>query len=362
MNDLESSGALKHNQRVIPHSRPTIGIMERDAVLSTLEASWVGAGGENSRHLEDELADYFRRDSALPVASGSAAIEIALRVIGTEGSAVAMPAYSCMSIKRAIVRAGGVPLELDVDARDLSFQSGTLTSLPESCAAIVLVHQFGLPARAGREVPGLTIPVVEDVTASVGATAAGGQAVGTSGRMTVMSFSATKMVCAGEGGALVGDAMDIERARAWADPESTLPAWAPVPNAKMSAMACSLARVQLGRLPELISRRRQIARYYDQVLAERSERVRRPLAEERGTWWRYLVAVEHGHIDRVLELARARGVTFARPVPETSWTARGQFPVADSLHATLVSVPIFPTLSDAEVERVGDVLDATVPW
>ena len=94
----------------IPHSRPQFGRSERLAVLATLDRSWVGAGGEASRELEHALTALFGRPAAMAVASGSAALEVALRAVGVAGELVAVPAFACGSIERAIVRSGDAPI------------------------------------------------------------------------------------------------------------------------------------------------------------------------------------------------------------------------------------------------------------
>ena len=345
---------------LIPHSRPLLGDAERDAVLSTLERGWVGAGGEIAERFSDEIAAYLGRAAAVPVSSGTAALEIALRIIGVEGDAVAVPAFSCASIERAIVRAGGIPHLVDVDPNDLSFPLDQLESLSEICVALVLVHQFGVPARCAPAARNLRAAVVEDVTTGLGGTL-GDHRVGTFGQIAALSMSATKMLCAGEGGAIAGEMPDIDLAQQWLDPESALPPEAPVFNAKLSAVAAALASVQLRRLRGFIARRSEIASYYDAVLGERSHRVIRPLSRDRGTWWRYLVALPAGEPTAVIERANAKGIRFARPVPERRWASRGRFPVSDRLHASLISVPIYPSLTDGEVERVADTLAGVIP-
>ena len=194
------------------------------------------------------------------------------------------------------------------------------------------------------------IAVIEDVTTCIGGRLMG-RAVGGFGRLVVMSFSATKMVCGGEGGAVLGSAEDIEAARRWTDPESDLPPDAPVPHAKMPDLACALARAQLERLPEFVSRRAEIARQYDEALGWQADRVLRPAGDRTGTWWRYLVAAAWDAAG-VVERGRAKGVCLSQPVPGRRWEGRGSFPVSDQLHRTLVSAPIYPSLADNEIDHV----------
>ena len=339
-------------KQLVPHSRPQLGEQERAAVLATMDRSWVGAGGEATRELEFALMTMFSRPAAMAVSSGSAALEVALRVVDVAGELVAIPAFACSSIERAVVRSGGRPWLVDADPSDLSFPPGILRSLAGRCKAAIMVHQFGLPAvaAAAEEVADLPMTVIEDATTCIGGRLMG-RAVGGFGRLAVMSFSATKMVCGGEGGAVLGSLDDVEAARRWIDPESDLPPDAPVPHAKMPDMSCAVARVQLTRLPEFVSRRMEIARLYDEALGGESYRVPRAAAGCTGTWWRYLVAVAGDAADAV-EQGQANGISLSRPVSGRRWEASGSFPVSDRLHRTLVSVPIYPSLTDSEVNRV----------
>jgi perosamine synthetase len=358
--------ADREGELPVPHSRPQLGHRERLAVLAALDRSWVGAGGPAGSDLEDALAASFGRPAAVAVSSGSAALEAALRVADVAGEQVAIPAFACGSIERAVVRAGGRPHLVDSHPDDLSFPPGTLRSLAGRCKAAIVVHQFGLPAasavEAAQAAQAAGMAVIEDVTTCAGGRVMG-RSVGTFGRLVVMSFSATKMLCGAEGGAVAGSVKDVEAARRWIDPESDLPPDAPVPHAKMADLAAALARVQLERLPEFLARRAEIARLYDDALGEDSNRVLRPPHEApnttSGTWWRYLIAVQADATDAVKH-GRAEGVGFARPVPRRLWHGRGDFPVSERLYQTLVSVPIFPALTDREIDRVRRVLPRVV--
>ncbi len=339
---------------LVPHSRPQLGYRERQAVLATLDRSWPGAGGEASREFENALAASFGRPAALAVSSGSSALEVALRVVDVAGESVAVPAFACASIERAVVRAGGRPYLIDADADDLSFPPGVLRSLAERCKVAIVVHQFGLPAVSAAEAAVLPMTVIEDVTTCVGGRVAG-HPVGTFGRIVVMSFSATKMLCGGEGGAIAGSIEDVEVARSWIDPESDLPPDAPVLHAKMPDITCALARVQLGRLAEFVTRRALIAQLYDEALGAEANRVLRVPDDRLGTWWRYLIDVTHDAAG-VVERGRADGVGFSQPIPRRLWEGQGRFPVSDRLHRGLVSVPIYPSLTDGEIEHVRQTL------
>ena len=343
---------------LIPHSRPQLGHDEQSAVLATMARGWVGAGGDASKQFESVLGATFARPAALAVSSGSAALEITLRVTDVAGELVAIPAFACASIERAVVRAGGRPYLIDADPDDLSFPRGTLRSLARRCKAAIVVHQFGLPAVSAAETGDVPMTVIEDATTCVGGRLKD-RAVGSFGRFVVMSFSATKMLCGGEGGAIAGSVEDVEAARRWTDPESSLPLDAPVPHAKMPDLTCALARVQLGRLAEFLDRRAEIARLYDEALGVEAHRALRARDDHSGSWWRYLIAVEDDAV-RAMQQGRAHGVAFSQPVPERRWRDRGDFPVSDRLLRTLISVPIYPSLTEGEVEQIQQALRRVV--
>ena len=111
------------------------------------------------------------------MSSGSAALEIALRVTDVAEELVAIPAFACASIERAVIRAGGRPYLVDADPDDLSFPRGAFRSLAGRCKAAILIHQFGLPAVAAEEAADLPMTVIEDATTCVGGRL-DGQAVG----------------------------------------------------------------------------------------------------------------------------------------------------------------------------------------
>ena len=338
----------------IPHSRPLVSESNMHAVLSVMRSGWVGARGPVGDRLASELAAVVGHPSGVCVSSGTAALELAIRAITPVGERVAVPAYACVSVERAARRAGAVPHLIDVEPETLSYPTSTLSEEGGQCAAVVLVHQFGLPALATMASQSLEVPVIEDVTTALGGVIRGAP-IGSFGRLAVTSMSATKLLCAGEGGAVLGQPADISWITAWIDPESQLPEDFPVPNAKLSDLAAALGRSQLDELPDFIHRRAAIANHYNTCLARYELSPKVPPPETIGTWWRYLVEVSD-YAEDAVRLAQAEGVAFARPVLRRRWIGTDAFPISERLVKSIISVPVYPALSDGEVERVGDTL------
>jgi dTDP-4-amino-4,6-dideoxygalactose transaminase len=169
------------------------------------------------------------------------------------------------------------------------------------------------------------------------------------------------MICAAAGAVLVGDAPDVADAAGWMHPESSIDRNLPVPNAVLTDLAAALGEVQLEQLDGFVERRTEIAREYQSIAAELGLEVKVPAAGTDATWWRFLVALPPGHdIDAVVDAARIRDVVFARPVTHPPSDEPGAFPVSERMRRTLVSIPIYPSLSDADVERVSGVLRSSV--
>src|SRR5436190_1377663 len=135
----------------------------------------------------------------------------------------------------------------------------------ELAARLGVPHAFGLAADL-EPFQALAVPVIEDCAQALGAELDDGRPAGSRGALAVCSFYATKMIAAGEGGAVAGPAALIARVREARDYDerTTL---APRTNAKLTDMAAALARGQLARLDAFIARRRALAARYRAALA-----------------------------------------------------------------------------------------------
>lgn len=156
----------------------------------------------------DELARRFGQPSAVFTASGSAAIEVALEVLGIgRGDEVVVPDVGCHSIGAAVVRQGAVPVFVGV-GESLTLSSDDVSAaLSPKTRAVVAAHHYGLPCDVRGIVEALPpeITVIEDVAPAWGARARGAVA-GSAGAFAVTSFGPSKPVTLGGGGALLGPA------------------------------------------------------------------------------------------------------------------------------------------------------------
>jgi perosamine synthetase len=223
--------------------------------------------------------------------------------------------------------------------------------------AAVVPHAFGQPV-ARDALARLDLPVVEDCAQTLSASHDVAP-VGSGGAVAICSFYATKLFTTGEGGMIAGPSGVVERARA-ARAYDECRDLAARCNAKLTDMAAALGLVQLGRLDEFIARRRAIAARYRTRL--RSSPCTLPAETPGHVYHRFVLQVRQP-VDAVLGALAARGIVARRPVfrPLHATVGGEGYPEADRLWATSISLPCYPTLTDAEVDTVsaalGEVLD-----
>ncbi len=300
---------------------------------------------------------------AVGVASGTDALEIALRAVGVSAGAEVITVPNAGGYTTgAVLAIGATPVLVDVDARSLLID-------PERCAAavtsrtaaIVVTHLYGSPAsvRSLREwlPPGL--PVVEDAAQAHGAVA-DGQRVGVLGDAAAFSFYPTKNLGAiGDGGAVVSrDRAILDRARmlrqyGWS--ERYVASVGGGRNSRLDEIQAAVLRVKLPHLTTWNDARRAIARRFLDAVSDRVEFVTRADASNVV----HLCVARHPERDALRDRLSALGVGTAVhfPVPDHAQTAfAGRVrvpeptPCADRACAEVLSLPCFPELTEAELE------------
>jgi perosamine synthetase len=338
---------------LIAHSRPSISDDDVERVARVVRSGLLAQGPEVAA-FERELAARLGVDDAAAVASGTAALELALRALGVgAGDDVLIPTYVCDALHHAVTRAGGTPVLVDADPVTLSMSAkDALARRTRRTRAAIVPHAFGLcvnlePFRA------LDVPLIEDCAQALGATV-DGRPAGASGTLAVCSFYATKMIAAGEGGAVAGPAELVARVREARqyDERDTL---RPRLNAKLTDMAAALARGQLGRLDAFVERRRALAARYRRQLARAPLRL--PADRPGHVYHRFVVGVD-GDPAALAEALAARGVAARRPVYRPAHRALGLtgYPDADRLWSESLSIPCYPALGDEAADRVAAAL------
>ena len=309
---------------------------------------------------------------AVAVASGTAALTIALLALGVRGREVVVPANTFYATAAAVLQAGARPVFADVEAGTFALSAATTAAaLTPRTAAVVTVHIGGLISPQIDELRALCdergIALVEDAAHAHGATF-DGRFAGSFGAAAAFSFYPTKVVTSGEGGmVLTGSEELAQEARIYRDQGKGAfsanhhvrlgSAW------RMSELHAATGLVHLRRMEEFIARRRAVAARYDKALGDLDGI--QPLAEPpgcRSNIYKYIALLPPG-LDRARfksELAqrfqvKLSGEVYDLPLhrqPVLAEYAGPPLPVAEELAARHICLPVHSDMTDSEVDEV----------
>lgn len=335
------------------------------AIAEILDAGWYVLG-DAGRRFEAAFADWIGAEQAVGVASGTDAIEVALRGLGIgPGDEVVTQANTCVPTVAGIERTGAIPVLCDVDPEGAVMDPTSLAgALSPRTRAVVPVHLYGQCAdtKAIRAVvEGRGIHVVEDCAQAHGA-AFQGELAGTMGTAGAFSFYPTKNLGAlGDGGAIVThDASLAERLR-------SLRQYGQVDryrhvlrgvNSRLDELQAAVLSVRLPGLEEANRRRAAIANAYFEALSDTAVRPLPALPSRRHVFHLFVVRTESRERLRA-ELAK-RGVQtlIHYPIPvhrHEPYADLAKGPVSlkysERLAREILSLPLYPEMSDAQVEH-----------
>jgi perosamine synthetase len=328
--------------------------------------------GPYTTRFEQAFAAAHQAPEAVATSSGTAALEIILRVAGVAGREVVIPANTFYATAAAVLHAGARPVFADIDPATFALSPQTIVrALTPATAAVILVHIGGLITPDAGAVASLCaehgIALVEDAAHAHGATCDGAFA-GSFGLAAAFSFYPTKVVTAGEGGMILTRTADLAaEARLYRDQgKGSFTANHHVRHGsawRMSELHAATGLVHLDAMAAAIASRRAVASRYDAALAALDGI--EPLPEPppcRSNYYKYLALLPEGaDRDRFRnELETGHGVRLAGEVydlplhrqPVLASFAGPPLPVAESLCARHVCLPVHSDMTDAETEHV----------
>ena len=368
-------GVLGNPEGFVSLHEPEFLGEEEALVLDCIRSGWVSSVGKYVDHFEAEIAASCGTAHGVAMVNGTAALEVALRVVGVmPGDEVLMPSLTFIATANAAHHLGAVPHFVDADIRTLGLDPVALRAYLEEIAerrngvtingrtgrrlaGLVPMHVFGHPvdmsglSQVARE---FDLKLVEDAAESLGSKI-GDRPCGSFGRVAALSFNGNKIVTTGGGGAVVTD-----------DPELAVRAkhlttTAKVPhkwkffhdeigyNYRMPNLNAALGVAQLGQLGARLFQKRALAQRYIEAFAE-AEWVEL-FVERPGTtanyWLNTLVLSPEVSTarDMVLEALNDAGL-MARPIweplhslPIYAHCPRADLPITNDLAERIINVP-----------------------
>ncbi|MDP6776798.1 MAG: DegT/DnrJ/EryC1/StrS family aminotransferase [Candidatus Latescibacteria bacterium] len=361
---------------MIPIFRPWFGEEEVQAVREVLLSGWVGPGPK-VEELESAFADYVGVRFAVSVNSCSSALFLALKVLGVEGGEVISTSMTFVATNHAILQNGATPAFCDIEPDTLNVDPACVAeAISERTSAVVVMHFAGHPCDMDPilEAAGSRgIPVVEDAAHATG-TRYKDRMVGALGTIGCFSFHAVKNLSTCDGGMLTTDDPDLaerlrllrwmgiskdtwerfgksEVGRSW-DYEVDEAGY----KCQMNDLNAAIGLVQLGKLESANAQRREVVAEYGRAFADLPW-LKRPTVKDyaRSAHHAYVaqVADRDGLIDHLARNGVTAGVHYKPNHLYSVYSPyRRPLPVTESVWRNLITLPLYPSMTDADVAQV----------
>jgi dTDP-4-amino-4,6-dideoxygalactose transaminase len=374
----------------VPLADIDFGIAEEEAVGKVIRSGWLSMG-EVTQGFERDFAAFIGAKHTLAVTNATAALHLACLAAGIgPGDEVIVPSLTFVATANAVRYTGATPVFADIESLDwLNISPASIESrITERTRAILVVHYAGFAC----DMPAImdiarrhNLTVLEDSAHAIGSQLEG-RTLGTWGAVGCFSFFSNKNMTTGEGGMLATDDDALaERLRILRSHGMTSLSWDRHQghaysydvvdlgyNYRIDEMRSALGRVQLGKLPGYNQRRQKLTALYRELLSELAPEVQMPFGEERGTsCYHILPVLLPAGTDRIpfMEGLKSRGIQTSIHYPPVhffqiyhdEWQKRGaSLPLTEDASARQVTLPLYPTMREEQVEWVAQAVKETL--
>lgn len=348
----------------ICHNKPSLGLEESEAVTKVLQSNWLIAGVQVEQ-FELNIKQFTGTKYAIALNSGTSALHLALIALGVaEGDEVILPTFTVADVLSAVCYTRAKPVLVDIERNGVNADADQIKkNITEKTKAIIIPHMFGSVAQI-EEIKKYGIPIIEDCAQAIGTTYKN-KPVGGFGDIGIFSFYATKTLSIGQGGMLVTNNKKyyqyIRDIINYNGPDSFRVRY----NYPMTDIAASIGNVQLKKLPAFIKRRRHIASRYISALDSTSIDYF-PKKENLTNVcpWRFILKFDNiKKRDRAKRKFDEKAITAICPLRQCELLHsflkldKKNFSRAEEMAKTSLSIPLYPSLTEVEVERTVAVLE-----
>lgn len=362
------------NKSMIPVQRPSIGKEELAAVKMVFDTGWLGMGPK-VKEFEDAVGAFLGARHVIATNTGTTALHLALDAIGLKhGDEVVVPSLTYVATIQAITETGARPVFCDVEEDtlniDLSDVEGKITSKTK---AILPVHYRGIPCDMNRLLTlakKFGLRVVEDAAHAFGSYYKG-KRIGSFGDLTCFSFDPVKNVTCGEGGAVTTQNAELaeflRQKRILGIDKDT---WSRYHGKRswfydviaqgyryhMSDINAAIGLVQLKKYNAFNARKISIAKIYDREFA-RLKKFELLRTDYKGiSLFIYIIKVLEER-DQLMKFLEEKGIgTGIHYIPSHLFSfyskERVKLPVTEKVFDQILTLPLFPDMTDDQVERV----------
>lgn len=376
--------------RRLPYGRQWISEEDIAAVVEVLRSDWLTTGPQVDA-FEKAFAQTVGSGEAVAVSSGTAALHAAIYSLGiTPGDEVIVPALTFAATANCVAFLGGCPVFADVDTHTLLMDlSDVRKKISNRTKAVIAVDYAGQPCdydalRLIAHEHGLT--VVADACHSLGGSYRG-RSVGTLADLNAFSFHPVKHITTGEGGMVTTDDPRLaQRMRRFRNhgittdhrQRETQESWFYEMvdlgfNYRLSDIQCALGLSQLKKLPGWVARRQSIAEFYTSAFSELAQISPLKAESDRTSAWHlYVIKLDLTQLtvgrDVIFRALRAENIgvnVHYVPVPWHPYYRRlgytpGNWPRAEAAYEQVLSLPMWPGMTDSDAERVVETVTRIV--
>jgi perosamine synthetase len=370
---------------MIPIFRPCFDEEEVAAVREVMLSGWVGAG-PRAEEFEKKFAEYVGTKHAVSVNSCSSALLLALMVLDVEGKEVLTTSMTFIATNHAILQSGATPVFCDIDAETLNMDPSSIAEqITDNTAAIMVVHHSGHPCDMDpilEMAAERNIPVVEDAAHACGSYY-DGRTVGSLGKIGCFSFQAQKNLTTCDGGMLTTDDSKLaERLKRLSWMGISKATWDRFKESEgqqrwryditevgykfyMNDLSAAIGLVQLGKLESANAQRREIATQYNKAFSALSW-LRQPVIKP------YARTSQHAYVPRVEDRDGLINHLHAQEIDASVHYYPNHLypiylpysrnlPVTDTVWEELITLPLFPSMTDQEVNQVVEAVKSFQP-
>jgi len=371
----------------IPFLTPPLSREEIEAAVAVLEGTELSYGEETIK-FEEEFAAKMDVQFALAVSNGTAALELALHALRRcghlqNGAKVAMPSFTFAAVANSVVNAGCTPCTpcfVDIEPDTYNLDPDRLAQCKD-LQAVIVTHTFGQACNMGPIVDFCAdhdLILIEDCAEACGAKV-GARRVGSFGDIATYSFNVTKNLTTGEGGMVVTNSLrlfseaSLLRSHGIESRDYRRDVFCPGHNYRLPAAQCAIGRVQLRKLDANNELRAGHAKFLNYLLRDLD--VALPIAHFGHVYQLYTLQIVPNHDalpgghqsaaevrEVILQQIRSLGVDarvyFTPPIHLTSYYKNplNRLPFTEFVADRVISLPMRPSLTDAEIEFMGGVL------